>query len=92
MDKITEIAHEIWAAAQLMPGEGIEDGVRRVEEILMNEWGSLDAVTDNGKYCTECGAPLTYYHDTERTRAVCSAKCQGWNVVEEIDHKPDKGK
>ena len=26
--------HELWAAAQLMPGEGIEDGVRRIEEIL----------------------------------------------------------
>jgi len=26
--------HEIWAAAQLMPGEGIEDGVRRISEIV----------------------------------------------------------
>ena len=26
--------HEIWAAAQLMPGEGIEDGVRRIKELL----------------------------------------------------------
>ena len=26
--------HELWAAAQLMPGEGIEDGVRRIEEIV----------------------------------------------------------
>lgn len=28
------LAHEIWAAAQLAPGEGIEDGVGRVEKIL----------------------------------------------------------
>ena len=27
-------AHEIWAAAQLLPNEGIEDGVRRIEELL----------------------------------------------------------
>jgi len=27
-------AHEIWAVAQLMPGEGIEDGVARIEKIL----------------------------------------------------------
>lgn len=28
------IAHEVWAAAQLAPGEGIEDGTRRVAAIL----------------------------------------------------------
>ena len=28
--------HEIWAAAQLMPGEGIEDGVRRIEDLMKN--------------------------------------------------------
>jgi hypothetical protein len=27
-------AHELWAVAQLMPWEGIEDGVRRIEELL----------------------------------------------------------
>ncbi len=26
--------HVIWAAAQLMPGEGIEDGVKRIKELL----------------------------------------------------------
>jgi len=29
--------HEIWAAAQLMPGEGIEDGVRRIAELMEEE-------------------------------------------------------
>ncbi|KKL34020.1 hypothetical protein WR30_26160 [Burkholderia contaminans FFH2055] len=28
------VAHELWAAAQLTPGEGIEDGTRRVAAIL----------------------------------------------------------
>lgn len=27
-------AHEIWAAAQLAPGEGIEDGVARIEKLM----------------------------------------------------------
>lgn len=27
-------AHELWAAAQLAPGEGIEDGVARIEALL----------------------------------------------------------
>jgi len=27
-------AHELWAVAQLLPGEGIEDGVKRIEELL----------------------------------------------------------
>lgn len=28
------IAHELWAAAQLAPGEGIEDGVSRIEGLI----------------------------------------------------------
>lgn len=31
---VNDLAHEVWAAAQLMPGEGIEDGVKRVVDIL----------------------------------------------------------
>ena len=26
--------HELWAVAQLVPGEGIEDGVKRIKELL----------------------------------------------------------
>ncbi len=35
----SDTAHEIWAASQLMPGEGIEEGVNRVVEILRKEGG-----------------------------------------------------
>lgn len=28
------LAHEIWATAQLLPGEGIEDGVERIVALL----------------------------------------------------------
>ena len=35
MDKqLIDNAHEIWAAAQLLPGEGIEDGAKRIAGIL----------------------------------------------------------
>ena len=35
MDKqLIDIAHEMWAAAQLVPGEGVEDGVDRIVDIL----------------------------------------------------------
>ena len=33
--------HELWAAAQIMPGEGIEDGVKRIEEILGGSGNAL---------------------------------------------------
>jgi len=32
--EIEEIANEIWAAAQTRPGEGVEDAVERIVEIL----------------------------------------------------------
>ena len=35
MIKINDLAHELWAAAQLVPGESIEDGVGRVTNILL---------------------------------------------------------
>lgn len=34
-----DLAHEVWAAAQLVPGEGIEDGVDRILEILKETVG-----------------------------------------------------
>ena len=33
-EEINALAHEIWAAAQLAPGETIVDGVARVEALL----------------------------------------------------------
>lgn len=38
MDKHDELAHELWSAAQLAPGEGIEDGVERIAARLRAEW------------------------------------------------------
>jgi len=43
------LSHEIWAAAQLAPGEGIVDGVARVEAMLRK--AAHPAIT----HCEECG-------------------------------------
>ena len=34
--KYLDTAHELWSAAQLVPGDGIEDGVRRIANILID--------------------------------------------------------
>lgn len=34
---VLSLSHEIWAAAQLAPGEGIEDGCARVAAILREQ-------------------------------------------------------
>lgn len=36
-EEINALSHEIWAAAQLAPGEGIADGAARIEAILRRE-------------------------------------------------------
>ena len=50
MDKqLIDIAHEIWAAAQLAPSEGIEDGISRIAAILARidaELGKLMVVSE----------------------------------------------
>jgi hypothetical protein len=43
-DNFTGLAHELWAAAQLLPNDGIEDGVARIDAILKKQSaGSLTA-------------------------------------------------
>ena len=44
------LAHEIWAVAQLAPGEGIVDGVDRIVSLLRRE-GYPAAIT----HCDNCG-------------------------------------
>lgn len=36
---VEELAHELWAAAQLSPGESIEDGIDRITHILNERQG-----------------------------------------------------
>ena len=44
----TGLAHEIWALAQLTPGEGIEDGAQRIETRL-REWPRYIQLVGRGK-------------------------------------------
>ncbi len=39
--ELSELSHEIWAVAQLAPGEGIADGAARIEALLRREIQSL---------------------------------------------------
>ena len=48
-DTLAKLAHEIWSAAQLAPGEGIEDGIARIESAL-----TAQALPAAGR-CDECG-------------------------------------
>lgn len=46
-EDITGLAHELWALAQLMPEEGILDGVMRIEEALQGKIkGTKDPLMD----------------------------------------------
>ena len=45
-----KIAHEIWSASQLLPHEGIEDGVIRIKAILKENLEQLkDGICPNCK-------------------------------------------
>jgi hypothetical protein len=33
-EHLAGLAHELWSAAQLLPGEGIEDGVARIADLI----------------------------------------------------------
>ena len=46
---LDELAHEIWAVAQLAPGEGIVDGVARIAALLRKV--PHPAIT----HCERCG-------------------------------------
>jgi len=55
--RTTPDPHELWAVAQLMPGEGIEDGVRRIKELLIPpyEISDLCPLEDASEWCPICG-------------------------------------
>lgn len=44
--------------------------------------------------CPDCGGDVIYYHHSDEykgikgpvTHIVCAKKCQGWKVIQEIDH------
>jgi len=56
-----DLAHEIWSAAQLMPNEGIENGVWRIASILEANFnkcfycGTPTIRGEKGQECPICG-------------------------------------
>ena len=65
-NKIENISHELWAAAQLISGEGIEDGVVRIETILRENFTQK---TDG----PECKA-LIFHGPGHQSRTRCRLK------------------
>ena len=60
MSTLDDISHEIWAAAQLLPGEGIVDGVDRISAILQKEFCSENECSGckyYGGLVPDCMAP-----------------------------------
>jgi len=60
MNNLDDISHEIWAAAQLLPGEGIENGVDRINAILQKEFCSENECSGceyYGGLVPDCMAP-----------------------------------
>ena len=53
-ETLTNIAHEIWATAQLLPEEGIEDGVCRIEKILSENFTLLPNQENSTEVCGAC--------------------------------------
>ena len=75
-DMGTPDPHELWAAAQLMPGEGIEDGVKRIEELLGSNvemaeraWESYNKLKAEGKIPADldCGTTTSGVKVRHRT-------------------------
>ena len=52
--------HTLWAVAQLVPGEGIEDGVERIAALLAES-----------RDCRNCGHRQSYYNRCAWISATC---------------------
>jgi len=37
------------------------------------------------KTCPDCGSKLQWYHNPGVSRSVCSKKCNGWKIIDEVD-------
>jgi hypothetical protein len=84
-------AHELWAAAQLAPGEAIEDGVARIEAMLTAAAASEDKrdaaryrwLRKNGGYLSIAGYPDYYdrkvdeFIDAEKEAEMTQAYTEG---------------
>lgn len=94
----TELAHELFAAAQLAPGEGIEDAVRRIAAALTAA-PAQPAAPQGGAYaelparrrsffCTKCGGRECEPNTLGQAHPVC--KCGYMGFAEDLDYTADQ--
>lgn len=77
-------SHEIWAAAQLMPGEGIEDAVNRINEIMGAGMSQFTRALKQGEIkCDICGEVMhpMYGGGWDKDRIVCAGRDCGAEIV-----------
>ena len=59
-----DLAHEIWAMAQLAPHEGIEDGVERIEKVLRESIpGKMKECLEWWWFFMDCNEAMGLYFD-----------------------------
>ena len=94
----TALAHELFAAAQLAPGEGIEDAVRRIAAALTAA-PAQPAAPQGGAYaelparrrsffCTKCGGRECEPNTLGQAHPVC--KCGYMGFAEDLDYTADQ--
>lgn len=79
MSANTDIAHEIFAAAQTAPGEGIEDAVARIAVILGSS-AARDKHQVIGDFLERTGQYVT--NDASREAALCEARKEAFDWLE----------
>ncbi len=70
-----DLAHEVWSAAQLPPGEGIADGVARIEAILAR---ATQQATKGDEICEHEWSPITEPH---KECDKCGEVRRDWDAV-----------
>jgi hypothetical protein len=84
-ETLDALAHEIWAVAQLAPGEGIADGAARVEALLREALAALKA--ENEALRAERDALAK---DAARYAIARRMSPQQWASAWELNHRTGK--
>ncbi|GEM_PF-5842614 len=82
-------AEEVWAAAQLAPGEGIEDGVKRIDRLIKKD--AEDAARWRRLVnASELAFPLaTVVDDPENDKIMRYGRETLENLIDSFDEIPD---
>lgn len=86
-------AYELWAAAQLVPGEGIEDGARRIEAILSASPQPQQAVPDVVYVCSNRDCMAVHEIDPRGHCPTCKQENgSGWSTMQRKFYASQKAK